>query len=140
MLTVSTSEILGSLAFALLVAVTTHAVCLLRTHRNKEHRFRGRYASACIGTGTFLGMLIANNINPGFIAVPVFGGMFGGWYVGRRMGLLETTHDPVLSELRHVMDPNNPYSPPGSSPPINGDERGEPNDSTERRSREFSNG
>ena len=137
MLTFSTSEILGSLAFAMLVAVTTHVVYLLRTHRNNERRLRGRYASACIGMGTFVGMIIAINVNPGFVTLPVFGGMFGGWYVARRMGLLDTTHKPVPSETGHVINPNNPYSPPGALTPVNDDGSGEPSDAPESPSRAF---
>ena len=111
--------------------MTTHAVYLLRTYRNKERRFRGRYASACIGIGTFLGMIIAISVNPGFVALPVFGGMFGGWYVARRMALLDTTHKTSLSGTGHVMDPKNPYSPPGVSATLNGTESGEPDDARE---------
>ena len=130
MLTIKTSEILGSLAFAVLVAVTTHVVYLLRTHRNRERRFRGRYASACIGVGTFVGMIIAVNVNPGFATLPVFGGMFGGWYVARRMGFIDTSHDPEPSGTACV-DPNNPYSPPGALTPVNTDGGGEPSDAAE---------
>ena len=134
MLIVGKSEILGALAFALLVAVTTHAVYMVRTYRNPSRRSRGRYASLCIGIGTFIGMMIGVNVNPGFSTLPVFGGMFGGWYVASRMGMLDIIGDPGPSEGGYMMDPNNPYSPPGASTRTSGDGSGEPSDAPQSRS------
>ncbi|WP_144057689.1 hypothetical protein [Novipirellula maiorica] len=131
MLTASSTEILGSLAFGMLVAVTTHVVYLLRTRRDKVGRLRGRFASTCIGVGTFAGMIVTINTRPGFTTLPVFGGMFLGWYVARRMGMLNTTHETIASETGHVMDPHNPYSPPGVLTKIDGNQSGEQADASE---------